>query len=287
LLPTIDKLCLGRSRMALKPRPITSEYNVSSNDVLSEELRVNVTCIRTGRVLWYQDRQLGENEILEGIYDTRASLQWVVHRPTRGWYIRIRSPAFPPGSFISLSPPVSDSMRASVGWLEFSCRTNSLPPVVNPDPAPREQLESDKTNTGGDHSYPPSASNSPSSSTHTLVPLPQSQITRFALKPSAESSGSSLLWRTISRFRHTTSFVLLPTEGNINVSETEDVFHSNELISFREHSRSSFATAAGVITLNETLALQLGVEKSFWVAVALAYWEFLNERESYLASSEG
>lgn len=47
---------------------------IYSNDVLSEELRVNVTCTRTGRVLWYQDRQLGEHEILEGIYVSQLRL---------------------------------------------------------------------------------------------------------------------------------------------------------------------------------------------------------------------
>lgn len=44
------------------------KHSIYSNDVLSGELRVNVTDTRTGRVLWYQDRQLSENEIMEGIY---------------------------------------------------------------------------------------------------------------------------------------------------------------------------------------------------------------------------
>jgi hypothetical protein len=40
--------------------------------------------------------------------------------------------------------------------------------------------------------------------------------------------------------------------------------------------------------MNESLAAMLGVDKSFWIAVALAYWEFLNEREvSYVAPRPG
>jgi len=280
LHPAIE---LGWSKMALKPRPILSEYNVSSNDVLSDEFRVNVTCIRTGRVLWYQDRQLGEDEILEGVYDDRTALRWVIHRPKRGWYIRIRSPAFPPGAFISLSPPAKDTRQAANGHLELGCRTNPWPPPNNAVPIVQQPERTSTSSTSSDHSYPPSSSNSPSSSSHTLVPLPQSQITRFLLKPSIQDTTGSLLWRALARFRQTSSFSILPIDGDHQTQDDESL----NLLCFTENSPSRLSSSSGTLAMNESLAAMLGVDKSFWIAVALAYWEFLNERESYLASSEG
>jgi len=269
--------------MALKPHPILSEYNVSSNDVLSNEFRVNVTCTRTGRVLWYQDRQLGEQEILEGVYDDRASLRWVIHRPTRGWYLRIRSPAFPPGAFITLSPPTVDTRQAGSGSLEFGCRTNPWPPPNNPAPTIEPPGRTSTSSTASEHSYPPSVSNSPSSSTHTLISPPQSQITRFVLKPSSQDPTGSILWRAIARFRQTSSFTVFPFEAQNPLLDEEN----SKLLTFTENSPSRLSNSSGVIVINESLAAMLGVDKSFWITVALAYWEFLNERESYLASSEG
>jgi len=32
---------------------------------------------------------------------------------------------------------------------------------------------------------------------------------------------------------------------------------------------------------------ELGVDRSFWITVALVYLEFLTERESYIAASNG
>lgn len=225
--------------------------------------------------------------------DDRGSLCWVIHKPTRGWYIRLRSPAFPPGSFISLSPPTADIRQTSAGCLEFGCRTN-------PYPAPGNLLTvndsefitltkahkpegrhsgSRRTSTSSDHSYPPSANNSPSSSSVTLTVPPQSQITKFVLKPLVQEAGTSFLWKALSRFRKSSSFALLPAdEAKLVEADPEDAI-SHHLVSFQEIANASFANSTGVITINETLALQMGVDKSFWVAIALAYWEFLNERE--------
>jgi len=177
-----------------------------------------------------------------------------------------------------------DSRQAAAGCLEFGCRTNSwlLGNRVS------VSGQSDITSIHSEHSYPPSVSNSPGSSTHTLIPLPQSQITKFVLKPALQNPGSSLIWRTLSRFQHVLSFAVLPAEVDTNeVHGHGDEFGLNQLVSFKESSPSSFATSSGTIGINESLAAQMGVEKSFWITIALAYWEFLNERESYLASAEG
>ncbi|KAF8176317.1 hypothetical protein K438DRAFT_1846708, partial [Mycena galopus ATCC 62051] len=52
-----------------------------------------------------------DEEIIEHlVHNETRRIHWMMHRPRNGWYIRIRSPAFPPGAFIlplpnSLHPP--------------------------------------------------------------------------------------------------------------------------------------------------------------------------------------
>ncbi|KAF9516727.1 hypothetical protein BS47DRAFT_1340619 [Hydnum rufescens UP504] len=45
--------------------------------------------------------------------------------------------------------------------------------------------------------------------------------------------------------------------------------------------------ASGIIELDHGVARALGVEPSWWIAVALAYVEFLDERDAYLAAANG
>lgn len=48
------------------------------------------------------------------------------------------------------------------------------------------------------------------------------------------------------------------------------------------HDRTPLLTAAsvtGLLVIDRAEERMLGVETSFWVAVALAYWEFLEDRE--------
>jgi len=40
----------------------------------------------------------------------------------------------------------------------------------------------------------------------------------------------------------------------------------------------------GLIEIDRTEEQLLGIETSFWIAIALTYLEFLEERESYLAA---
>ena len=145
LSPLATSMAAGAS-----PRPIVSRYRVSSNDVIADELKVNVTDESNGRVMWCKDRGLGENEILSGVYvcmvtrsisagrdettfeqemSQKASmLRWVIHRPTRGWYIRLRAPSFPPESYIALTT-CKPSQEHADGALEFACRSNIWPPA--------------------------------------------------------------------------------------------------------------------------------------------------------------
>ncbi|KAE9399412.1 hypothetical protein BT96DRAFT_920200 [Gymnopus androsaceus JB14] len=49
------------------------------------------------------------------VRNSTSTVRWIIHRPgPKGWYIRIRSPSFPPGVFIPLIPVPSKSPLHSV-----------------------------------------------------------------------------------------------------------------------------------------------------------------------------
>ncbi|KAH9990106.1 hypothetical protein BJV77DRAFT_636054 [Russula vinacea] len=75
--------------------PRTVRYAVQSSDVLSYN-RVNVSEEKSERVIWYKERTLTDDEIIEHVVDNaNSTVLWEIHRPLRGWYIRLRSPRFP------------------------------------------------------------------------------------------------------------------------------------------------------------------------------------------------
>jgi hypothetical protein len=253
-----------------------------------------------------QERRLTEDEIVASMYEHPSSrLAWTVHRPQRGWYLRVRSPAFPPNAHVALCAIPRTSPNFLDGALTFGCRTNVPPPTLRDDP------------TASAHSYPPtpptvsrtitedassprsrlgqsdsttalaasSSTTLAASSTTTLVapsppPAQASQITEFRLAPqpavaAAAQAAPSLLARAFATLRtaqpvSTLSFELtrLPR------------MDGPPLLAFHDHTRAfSVASTTGVLELDTVAAQALGVHPSFWVTVALAYLEFLEDRE--------
>ncbi|PPR00820.1 hypothetical protein CVT26_012461 [Gymnopilus dilepis] len=92
----------------------TLKYIVQTTDVL-QDMRVNVSEEGSSTVIWYK-------------HNPTSTILWTIHRPSsRGWYIRIRSPAFPPGVFIPLIPVPSTSPLHTDAALSFNTRTNVAP----------------------------------------------------------------------------------------------------------------------------------------------------------------
>jgi hypothetical protein len=132
---------------------------------------------------------------------------WTIHRPSdHGWYIRIRSPGFPPGFFIPLIPVPQTAQYHTEAALSFSCRTNVPGATVQLNKTEETTTHDDD---GGDieaasssaasihHSYPPTPTGEKSSSStsrsnsisqnpflNSLKPFP-TQITQFVLAPSS------------------------------------------------------------------------------------------------------
>jgi len=154
-----------------------------------------------------KERFLGDDEIIENlVHNPTNTICWTIHRPNRGWYIRIRSPRFPPGFFIPLIPVPKTAQYHTEAALSFSCRTNVPGATVQHNKTEETTHDGDH---GGDptmiqveaasssssatssihhHSYPPTPSASRSNSisqSNSSQKLPPTQITQFVLAPSS------------------------------------------------------------------------------------------------------
>ncbi|KAI0742520.1 hypothetical protein C8Q80DRAFT_912107 [Daedaleopsis nitida] len=324
-------------------RPGCTRYLVRSSDVL-EDMRINVHEEGSGKVVWYKERFLTDDEILEHIVDNATStLLWTVHRPKRGWYIRLRTPSFPPGVFIPLLPLPQTSPYHTEAALSFACRTNlpassgATPPNGRPT-LTKHSTDSDVTLTESltreQHSYPPtpptgpvvlvqppsprsvhaklnSASTSPPRALrrHSQPLLQQSAITHFVLTPHSTphipetTLPLSILSKLLAVIKnnapgsHSYSFTLSPIPGSPKSSagpevlpapagQTGNPLSPTPLLTF--HDQTPVWTArctSGLIEMDEQQCRVLGVEPAFYIAAALTYLEFLEDRESYLAAA--
>ncbi|KAF8152688.1 hypothetical protein K438DRAFT_1864302 [Mycena galopus ATCC 62051] len=76
--------------------------------VHSSDLRVKVRFLPSIHECFLEDEEIIEHLV----HNETRRIHWTMHRPRNGWYIRIRSPAFPPGSrtnvpiqYTSVPPP--------------------------------------------------------------------------------------------------------------------------------------------------------------------------------------
>ncbi|KAF9239411.1 hypothetical protein BU15DRAFT_74568 [Melanogaster broomeanus] len=240
------------------PNPNLCRYVVQSSDVISD-LRVNVFLENSDKVIWYKtptkERFLFDEEIIEHVvHNPTSTISWIIHRPKRGWYIRIRSPTFPPGVFIPLLPVPRSSPDFTDAALTFSCRTNAyaLPLLMAEASRAKSSSDSGASSSTTIHSYPPSP---PAAPINIAPPSPQSisaKLDEIGLVPTDNLKRAPQPTPT-----KITEFLLAP--------------HSS-------------AHVTGLLEIDRAEERMLGIDPSFWIAVALTYLEFLEERESYLAA---
>ncbi|PCH42966.1 hypothetical protein WOLCODRAFT_132585 [Wolfiporia cocos MD-104 SS10] len=333
-----------------------SRFSVETSDVLSD-MRVNVMAEGAERVIWYKERFLADEEIIEHLVENATStILWSIHRPKRGWYIRLCSPSFPTGTFIPLIPLPQTSPFYADAALSFACRTN--PPSYSLSNSPdqrftitRDSIDSDVTVTDSPrnsavHSYPPtpprqtpavivsppsprsinakleeveivvaaSSSSAPEPPPAQRPPrTPLAPITHFLLTPHSTphvpqpTQSVSIFARVMSALKnnapsHAYSFTLSPIpspnpspsssaarDGSIPAIPTipADPTPTTPVPLLTFHDRTPVWTVrsnSGTLEIDKTQVRTLGVDISFYIAVALTYLEFLSERESYLAA---
>ncbi|KAJ7657776.1 hypothetical protein DFH06DRAFT_454127 [Mycena polygramma] len=288
-----------------------TRYVIQSSDVLAE-LKINIKEENSDKVIWFKERFLEDEEIIEHlVHNESRKICWTMHRPRNGWYIRIRSPAFPPGAFIPLIPPLPHTAHPP-GALLFSSRTN-IPTVSD---------ASTRVSTSTAHSYPPTPP--PAVVVHPPTPAsvtakleqaqgkqrhqpPPTQVTEFVLAPYTSEvlkpEQMSFFQRALSAIKSQTagpsySFTLArvtpptspapPTPIPSPVDSTVPLaapLALPPLLTFHDRTPTmTVGTVTGVIEIDQTEERTLGVDSSFWIAVALTYLEFLQEKESYLAA---
>src|SRR6266478_1303362 len=256
---------------------------------------------------------------------------WEIHRPLRGWYIRLRSPRFPQNVFIPLVPVPPSSQYHLPGSLKFSCRTNVVPTshpnsplsIRNPSPhlpglSSHSSTDSDVTLTDGPngqfsptHTYPPAptppravASPPSPSAVHAKLDQlaqPRVVISQFILLPHTHAAATApasegLFAKALRALKnnapaHSNSFTLSPFPDAPPTPEAPHhhyhhlhlsrvAFGLTPLLTFEDTTPVfSVGSSTGVIEIYLDEIGKLGLDLGFWIAVALAYGEFVGDRE--------
>lgn len=106
--------------------PAKTSYLVTTQTEDISDLRLQVAIERPSAPskgsssaipVWSRQRQLSEqDEIVDRLVDIRSrTTAWAIHRPTRGWYIHLRSPALPLGFVIPLRPARPEVVTRQIG----------------------------------------------------------------------------------------------------------------------------------------------------------------------------
>jgi hypothetical protein len=167
-------------------------YNIQSTDVLTD-MRINV-CEEHNKekVIWYKERFLSDTEVVDHlVHNSTSTIQWTIHRPKRGWYLRLHSPSFPANFFIQLQPVPARSIYYTEGALGFKSRT-SIPRCMNLSTGPSAvppQLDSARESTSSVHSYPPTPPAVPAVQIH--PPSPRTINKHLSMASSSSSSSST------------------------------------------------------------------------------------------------
>ncbi|KAH7107895.1 hypothetical protein BKA62DRAFT_740568 [Auriculariales sp. MPI-PUGE-AT-0066] len=298
----------------------------------------------TGNTIWFKVRHVFGISFQN---TSPPSLRWTIHTPKRGWYLRMRTPAFPPGTYVRFNPHEA-APDIVMGTLVFGCQTHAFDYMELLVSTPRSSLSS-MTNASPEqstqnappptilptgearHNYPPSSSND-TPDTGLLIttsPKPQqrpappkSQISEFVLTPTsrhrvrhhgagttpAAASGShlpSFLSRWLPSSMHepkansyTSAFELdvkPPLRRPLSPTSSPPVGGDSvpvqpprppPLLTFLDETGLFSVQTHGSLEINTRLEARLGVDRGFWIAVSLAFLQFLEERDAFLASEE-
>ncbi|KAG8873131.1 hypothetical protein FRB97_007000 [Tulasnella sp. 331] len=349
---------------------IVSRLIVSSSDVIDHNFRLKISDERSKKVEWTQERTLTEAEVIDSLVESsNGRTAWTVHRPIQGWYIKLRSPAFPENFFIPLTPYSTKAHSAHFsgetvvdGSFTFACRTvaldisrpsapstparssfaaagaHSYPPSPggpNPTPSPRDSIGSTSTTAtlveeNKNRALQVNEATTPTSSSSQQTPLnrrppppplrapPQSQVTHFLITPepllayplspeqemrqqqqgkaSHRVTGlfSSLTQKIVGTTKRSFTIKIpsspYPTSAyGVNQTATDSSSPMLTLITFHDTTPtfSLGSHTSGVIELDDGIARILGVDKGFYIAVTLAFLQFLEDKQAYVAASDG
>ncbi|KAJ7936849.1 hypothetical protein B0H13DRAFT_247224 [Mycena leptocephala] len=281
----------------------------------SKELKINVKEENSDKVIWFKERFLDEEEIVEHVvHNESRKVCWTMHRPRNGWYIRIRSPSFPPAdpTIAEHAPPV---WRALIFFAhKYTHRLGRALPSEHV----HGPLIPTHTPAGGGRASPTPASvqaKLEQAQGKQRGQPPPTQVTEFVLAPytgevikpeqmtffqrafsviKSQTAGPSYSF-TLARVRPPSApsppSYVSPTNTTPMPSPVESTVPlaapvaQPPLLTFHDRTPTmTVNTITGLIEVDQAEEAALGVDSSFWIAVALTYLEFLQEKESYLAA---
>ncbi|SNX81394.1 uncharacterized protein MEPE_00099 [Melanopsichium pennsylvanicum] len=153
---------------ALEPNTISYLVHTETNGISDLRLQVSQEASSSKeplRPIYFRERFLSEhNEIVDNILDANtARICWSIHRPTRGWYLYLRSPVLPQGTAISIRGGETYKDDPTASPLTFSVNTKvRMQPLsrvrsrINHEPKdlPLETRQPAHYETSVDHSGP-------------------------------------------------------------------------------------------------------------------------------------
>ncbi|CAE6470779.1 unnamed protein product [Rhizoctonia solani] len=306
------------------------KFLLSTSDVLEGPQKTYIKCSKTGEIKWCKTRTLTLNEVIDELH-TGSELAYSIHRPTRGWYIRVRSHKKPllvtdliPDPLVDTTQPDADSIlmfsmpggkgkeRESAGSSLAEQDEYSFPPtppIRSPPPGKRQtdpssgSLLSEPSSPTTNHTDPlrspdpprPAPRLEPNTRPRPTLPLvfAPSSVPKIPGNPAFSRAFATGLFRAVTNTIFSPprrSFSLSARFSGGTMPATTPVLESGprlELERVLEYEDTtpvfSVSQMTGVITVMNTGYGDTGL----LVACAMAYLDFLAERDGYIASANG
>ncbi|KAH8928975.1 hypothetical protein BT69DRAFT_1315936 [Atractiella rhizophila] len=260
---------------------------------------------------WIKTRELVEDEIVSSVIDEESSLAlWTIHRPIRGWYLRLRrsqsllssAPPSNTNSYIALSPSrqqptslsftISSSSQTNQTSLHGHSKSLSLTSSLSPlplSPNPSLPIQRHVSSSPSTPLQNPTSTFSPPQNPTILVNGKEKRTRSFMLSP--ETAEPQEVYKTFNPLR--------VVRDLWNWKEKEKglsfvIMEEGRIIGrFEDRPKLWSTTTEGTLFLEVPAIESLGAagreteEESMWIAVCMAYLEFLEDRDAYHAASEG
>ncbi|CAE6417002.1 unnamed protein product [Rhizoctonia solani] len=315
----------------MTPDEPVDKFLLSTSDVLEGPQKTYIKCSKTGEIKWCKTRTLTLHEVIDELH-AGSELAYSIHRPTRGWYIRVKSHTRPPLVVDLMPDPLADTSqpdadsalmfalpgvgkgkeRESVGSSLAEQDEYSFPPTppIRSPPLKKRQLDANPGSLLSEPSSPTSVAHTdplrspdPPQPAPKLQPLlqPQPALTLLfspAPPPKIPSNPSFSRAFASGLLRVVTSTIFSPPRRSFSLSarsasgtlpatpglESGPQLALEKALEYEDTTPVfSVSQMTGVITVLNGGYGHTGL----LVACAMAYLDFLAEREGYIAAANG
>lgn len=296
---------------------VFTENKIISYSISSCEVDIGKRCweIKDSKnhLVFKSSKELTQNEVVESIQDSSGDTLWTIRRPTRGWYLVIRSPKDDPKSFIALHP--KNVMKGKSKATEFTFTLKS-PSSLKPEmqaPEHRKKHSIDSTIQ---------RRNQPVSSSLTSASPPKSTATSLDFEHDSELCQpveSVIRLKPIENDPQDQTFLKLFTDLFANTNQGFRCFIESKaderlghhqvnsngqsiLLDYEDQNSAFGIQNFGVLKIHLRNSLnfslihnhdpssdqidQFHLHQAFWVSVCVAYLGFRADQDAYQAASQ-